>query len=95
MRFSEMNKRQLKDARDELQKRLYPTLGTTRVSELSDNSVFLDGGYLPARFVADNTGGTLYVWGRGSRHSGAEMSVHELQKAELIIRQFYIECIQV
>jgi hypothetical protein len=67
----------------DLLKRYAPEFHVTRVSNIEGNRVFLEGGSLPAVF--DKEKKQLRVWGRGSRHSGAEVSVSFLVKIEKVM----------
>lgn len=87
MRFSEMNQKQLREARNELLKLTKPILGTSRVSNLTDTEVFLEGGELPATY--NNDTGELTIWGRASRCSGGYMTVSQLENVEDTVRQFF------
>lgn len=89
MRFSEMTTKQIRAAKSELQKRLYPVLQTTRIQKLEDGSVILEGGTFPAFYNAHTE--ELSIWGRSSRNSGGEMTVNDLRRAETIVHEFYIE----
>jgi hypothetical protein len=88
-RFSEMSRKELKSARDELLRRVSPLIHATRVQSLSDNGVVIEGGTFPA--IYKHSTGDLYVWGRGSRYSGGEMSVAQLQQVENEIKNFFNE----
>lgn len=89
MRFSQMKPKELKAAREELQKRLYPVLRVTRVINLFDSSVELTGGHMPAQYFHDSEG--LSVWSSGSRYSGAPVTVGELLEAQQILYNFFEE----
>lgn len=89
MKFSDMNKKELKAARDELRRRMIPVLGTSRVTSIESNTVFLEGGTFPATY--DKSTEELSVWGRGSRYSGGSMTVAQLQIAEAEVRKFFNE----
>lgn len=87
MKPSEMNKEQLREARNNLQKAMYPVLETSRVTSLTDNSVQLEGGTFPATYY--HSSGNLTIWGRGSRYAGGSMTVDELAHAEYTIQKYF------
>lgn len=89
MRFSEMSKKQLKEAREELSQELRSTLRPSRVLTLTDNSVLIEGGTVPAKYEHNEIGGTLYIWGRCSRYAGGDISVSALIQAEDVVNYFF------
>lgn len=89
MKFSEMNAAQMKAAKNDLKKRLDSTLYPSRITQLTDNGVYLEGGVFPAQY--DDNAMELMIWGRASRSAGGGMTVHQLAEAEAILIQFYIE----
>lgn len=92
MKFSEMKPKQLKEARDRLKELLKNTLNPSRISSLTDRSVYIEGGHMPACYDHYPRGGQLSVWCKGgNNYSGKQMSVDELKEAELVIHRFYME----
>ncbi|GEK57167.1 hypothetical protein CHL76_02410 [Marinococcus halophilus] len=91
MKFSEMNKAQLREARNELTQELKTktVLRPTKVMNLTDNGVQIEGGKVPANFERDGVGGDLYIRSKCSRHSGSQISVIELLEVENVINDFY------
>lgn len=87
MLISQIKKRDLPKVRRIIEKRL-THLRPTRISNLTDTKMEIEGGIFPARFTK---AGGLYVWSRGARHSGGEMNVIDLVETENQIRQFYKE----
>lgn len=90
MKFSEMNRRQLKEARKDLEGRLHGSLRPTRISFLPDDyGVKLEGGTFPAMYVHFTR--TLRIWGRASRSAGGSMTPLQLTSVEAVISQFFDE----
>ena len=88
MKFSEMNKRQLKEARKDLEGRLHGSLRPTRVTFMPDDyGVKLEGGTFPALYVHFTR--TLRIWGRASRKAGGSMTPLQLVSVESAISQFF------
>ena len=88
-KFSEMTKAELKAAKEDLMDRLKHTLEPSRITGLTDRSVYLEGGTFPAKYDDDTM--ELFVWGRASRSAGGGMTVHQLADAEAILIQFYLD----
>jgi len=89
VKFSEMNQKQLREARNELQRRMRNSLRPSRVVSLTDTGVTIEGGTFPATY--DHLSEELSIWGRGSRYSGGAMTVTQLQIAEAEVRNFFNE----
>lgn len=89
MKFSEMNTKQLREARNELQRRMRDSLRPTRIQSLTDTTVQIDGGTFPGSY--DHNTRELTIWGRGSRYSGGSTTIPQLQRAEDEVRKFYDE----
>lgn len=81
-KFSEMTQKELRQARNDLVKYLREEtdLRPSRVTNLTDNGCFIEGGTFPA--IYDHSSLTLKIWGRGNRYSGGQMSVKQLKQVE-------------
>lgn len=93
MKPSKMTPKQLKEARNDLVKRLSDAgvLKPTRVTSLTDSGCNLEGGTFPATYKHTMFRGELSIWGRGSRYSGGSMTIDELAYAERVIQDFFFE----
>lgn len=89
MEFSEMNHRQLKEARDELHLRIYPVLHTSRVTKLTNLGVTLEGGALTAAYNAMSR--ELTVWGSMTKYRTGTITVGQLVIAESKVARFFDE----
>lgn len=87
-RFDDMTAKELAEARKDLQHRLQSTIQPSRVLNLTNRGVDLQGGKMQARF--DATKNVLYVHSTGgTRYAGGELSVSQLKHAQNVLARFF------
>lgn len=92
MNVSEMKPKQIKEAREELLRRLNEyakSFRVRRVTSLTQATVMLEGGKFPATY--DHETRILTIWGRGSRYAGADATIQELHAVENTCQFFFDE----
>lgn len=86
--IKEMKSSQWKPIVNELEKKIKECdFRVGRIIRASETVIMLEGGKLPATF--DLSTKVFKVWGRGSRYSGASVTIAELQKIEDACKEWF------
>lgn len=89
MKFNKMKTKELRAARNELQRRLSSSLRASRIINLTDAGASLEGGSFPATY--NHRTRELSIWGRASRMSGSSITIEGMQRIQDICERFFDE----